>query len=51
MKIQLEAKVCAKPDSQSVMKDGEIMRGPKPALQAQSLNPLTGFFIFLSEMQ
>ena len=49
MKIQLEAKVYTKANSQSMAKDGRNnVWGEKTTLKAQSINPCIGFFIFLS---
>ena len=52
MKIQLEAEVYTKPNSQSMAKDGGInVCEAKPTLQAQSINSPIEIFILLSEMQ
>lgn len=51
MKIQLEAKVCTKPNSQSIAKYGGFnVRETKPTLQAESVSPPVEIFIRLSKM-
>lgn len=52
MKTQHEAKMSAKPESQRMAKDGgNNVCEEKLALQAGSINPLTGVFVFLSKIQ